>query len=102
MIDRPSDKEEDFFKRQEFERLRKLQHEKDEKLKQKERQESKKRHWMKCPKCGMDLTEIAVKEIKVDKCFSCEGIFLDKGELEALLSSKDLGMVKRITKLFLG
>ena len=102
MIDRPSDKEEDFFKRQEFERLRKLQHEKDEKLKAAERHKLKDLHWMKCPKCGMDLTEIAVKDIKVDKCFSCEGIFLDKGELEELMASNDLGMVKRITRIFLG
>jgi hypothetical protein len=102
MIDRPSEKEEDFFKRQEFERLRKARQEKDEKLKAAEREKRKKEHWMKCPKCGMDLTEIAVRDIKVDKCFSCEGIFLDKGELEALMASNDFGMVKRITKLFLG
>ena len=102
MIDRPSEKEEDFFKRQEFERLRKIQQEKDEKLKAAERKKLKDAHWMKCPKCGMDLTEIAVKDIKVDKCFSCEGIFLDKGELESMMASNDLGMVKRITKLFLG
>lgn len=102
MIDRPSEKEEDFFKRQEFERLRKVQQEKDEKLKAAERKKRKDEHWMKCPKCGMDLTEISFEHIKVDKCFTCEGIFLDKGELEALVNAKDLGMVKRITKLFLG
>ena len=102
MIDRPSEKEEDFFKRQEFERLRKLQHEKDEKLKSAERKRRKEEHWMKCPKCGMDLTEIEVQKVKVDKCFTCEGLFLDKGELEALVNAKDHGMVKRISKLFLG
>jgi len=102
MIDRPSEKEEDFFKKQEFARLRKIQHEKDEKLKADERKKLKDAHWMKCPKCGMDMTEIAFEHIQVDKCFSCEGIFLDKGEMEALVNAKDLGMVKRISKLFLG
>jgi len=39
---------------------------------------------MHCPKCGMKLVEIDYKEIKVDKCSECEGIWLDAGELEAV------------------
>ena len=41
--------------------------------------------YMKCPKCGMPLNEIKYKEGKIDKCTTCDGVWLDAGELEALL-----------------
>ncbi len=37
---------------------------------------------MRCPKCGMELIEISYKKLKIDKCSSCEGIWLDAGEFE--------------------
>jgi len=39
---------------------------------------------MKCPKCGMQLEELAVGDVHVDKCPCCEGIWLDKGELDVV------------------
>jgi uncharacterized protein len=36
-----------------------------------------------CPKCGMDLTEIEFRGIRVDRCFVCEGTWFDAGEVEA-------------------
>ena len=45
----------------------------------------KEQYYMKCPKCGMSLNEIEYKEGKIDKCTECDGIWLDAGELEALL-----------------
>ncbi len=41
-------------------------------------------HWMKCPKCGGQLTEVEVEVVKIDRCGGCGGVFLDKGELELL------------------
>ena len=52
------------------------------KLAQGEKDRLKQLHFMKCPKCGMELLEIDYKSIKVDKCSECEGIWLDAGELE--------------------
>ena len=49
-----------------------------------EKEHLKKLHFMRCPKCGMELIEIDYKGIKVDKCSECEGIWLDAGELEAI------------------
>jgi hypothetical protein len=102
MINRPSEKEEEFFKRKEMERLRRLSREKEEQLKTQEREDEKKRHWMKCPKCGMDLTEVEFRKIKVDKCFSCEGVYLDRGELDALLKTEDMNLMKKIARVFAG
>jgi len=49
-----------------------------------ERAELEARHFMHCPKCGMSLDEITFRDVKVDKCFGCGGVYLDDGELEQL------------------
>ena len=41
-------------------------------------------HYMRCPKCGLELIEIDYKGIKVDKCSECEGVWLDAGELQTV------------------
>ncbi len=51
----------------------------------KQREELRKQHWMKCPKCGDSLQEIEYVGIKVDKCVHCQGIFFDAMELDELL-----------------
>ena len=45
-------------------------------------------HWMKCPKCGHDLKTESISGIEVDRCTHCEGIFLDAGEIDALVRKK--------------
>lgn len=49
------------------------------------RQERRKTHFMRCPKCGADLQEIEYEGIRVDRCSECEGVFFDAGELDAVL-----------------
>jgi hypothetical protein len=100
MIHKPSEKEEEYFKRQEIERLKKMQEEKERQMKEEEKKRLKELHYMKCPKCGMDLQEIEYKGIKIDKCFSCEGIFLDKGELEEVVKKEGEGLLKKLSKIF--
>jgi hypothetical protein len=97
-FDKPSSKEEEYFARQEAERKRKVAEERRGKLEQEERERLKTLHYMKCPKCGMDLQEIAFGEVKVDKCFSCEGLWLDHGELERI--NKKEGLLGRLSKVF--
>lgn len=81
---KPSEKEEEYFARLEFEKRKKLQAEKHSKLAAEERRKLQELHYMRCPKCGMELVEIDYKNIKVDKCSECEGVWLDAGELEAV------------------
>jgi hypothetical protein len=80
---RPSSREEEYFARHEFDKKRKHEEEKHRKLAEGERKHLKELHYMRCPKCGMELIEIDYKGLKVDKCSSCEGVWLDPGELEA-------------------
>jgi len=81
---KPSEKEEEYFIRQELERKKKLEEEKQKLLVEEEKRRLKELHFMRCPKCGSELGEIDYKGIKIDKCFNCEGIFLDAGELEQI------------------
>ena len=84
MIGNPSEKEEEYFARIEFERKKIIEEEKHRKLAEEERKKVKELHYMRCPKCGMELIEIDFKNIKADKCSECEGIWLDAGEIEAV------------------
>lgn len=96
MSQKPSLSEQEYFAREEAARLRRLAEQQEARLKAAEREERKKLHWMKCPKDGMDLMEIEMSGVKVDKCFHCEGIFFDAGELQQILK-KESGFLGRLT-----
>jgi hypothetical protein len=69
-------------------------------LAEQEKQRLKDLHHMHCPKCGSDLVEIEYKNIMIDKCPECEGIWFDCGELEQVVTDNDsfLGGVLKIFK----
>ena len=91
--------EEEYFVRLELERARKLAEERQVKLIAEERERDRTLHLMKCPKCGMQLEEITFSDVRVDKCFSCDGLWLDKGELD-LIREKDGGFMGRLLSVF--
>lgn len=76
--------EEEYFARIEIERRKKLEVERVATLAEEEKQKLKDLHYMRCPKCGMELNEIEFKEIRIDKCLQCDGVWLDAGELDAV------------------
>ncbi len=94
MPKKPSESEEEHIARMEYARLKKLEVEKHNRLAGEERKRLKDLHSMRCPKCGMELIEIDYKEIKIDKCSECEGIWLDAGELEAVTKLEKSGLDK--------
>ena len=91
--------EEEYFVRLEVERMRKGAEERQAKLLAEERERDRALHFMKCPKCGMQLEEIAFGDVRVDKCFSCDGLWLDRGELD-LIREKDGGFMGRLLVVF--
>lgn len=99
MIDKPSEREEEYFARLEFERKRKTEEERQREMAEEEKKRLKELHYMHCPKCGMNLIEIDYKGIKVDKCSSCNGIWLDAGELDQI-GEKEKGFVERLFSVF--
>ena len=62
-----------------------------EKLRQKEL------HWMRCPKCGHQLTTDHYGPVEIDVCPSCRGLWLDANELETILASES-GLFKSFVK----
>jgi Zn finger protein HypA/HybF involved in hydrogenase expression len=99
MVLKPSEKEEEYFARQMFEQKQRVEQEKQIHLADAERKKAKELHFMKCPKCGMNLVEIDYKSIKVDRCSSCEGIWLDSGEL-AQVVKLEKGALDRLFSVF--
>lgn len=98
-IDKPSKAEDEYFARQELERRKKWAAEQSAKMAADEKERIRQAHWMKCPKCGMDLKEIELHNVKVDQCASCGGIFLDAGEIDQI-TKHDEGVVSRVFSIF--
>jgi hypothetical protein len=94
MPKKPSENEEEFIARTEYARLKKIEEEKHKHLAEEEKKKLKALHFMKCPKCGMELIALDYNGIEVDKCSECEGIWLDAGELEAVSSLEKSGIDK--------
>jgi hypothetical protein len=85
MSRRPNENEEEYIQRLEMEKQREQVAARRRELAQEEASKLKELHYMKCPKCGSDLSEVEFRGVKVDKCFSCGGVYLDDGELEQLV-----------------
>ena len=81
---KPSEKEEEYFYRLEFERRKKTEEEKLAHLDKQAKLNLKELHYMHCPKCGQQLIEINYADLAVDKCSNCDGVWLDAGELEQI------------------
>jgi uncharacterized protein len=87
----PSDKEQEYFLRQEAERLKQLRDEHQKKLAVQEQQRLKELHHMHCPKCGAGLHTTKLHEVEVDICPACGGLWLDAGELGKILDEAHRG-----------
>ena len=42
-----------------------------------------------CPKCGSEMRNYERNQVHVDQCTGCGGLFLDRGELEALVQAEN-------------
>jgi len=93
-VEKPKEAEEEYFARLEYEKIKAAKEEIQKRLAEEERRKLKELHFMKCPKCGMELIEIDYKGVKVDKCSACEGIWLDAGELDAVAGLEKGGLDK--------
>jgi hypothetical protein len=86
-FDKPSSTEEEFFAREEIEKKRKLALKQSEEMAAKRREELMQLHYMKCPKCGMDLQTLTKGKVEIDTCFNCHGVWLDAGELDQIVAA---------------
>jgi hypothetical protein len=96
MIQKPSEQEEEYFQRQELERLKKQREKTAQQIVEDEKTQLKDQHWMRCPKCGMELDEVAFHDVMIDACLCCGGMFFDKGEIDKILARKETGNFQKI------
>lgn len=92
MTDKPSRNEDEYFAREERE---KLERQRAEALKMAQETE-RKSHFMKCPKCGHDLKTEGFQGIHVDRCPNCQGIWFDAGEVDTIMAHEDKSLLGRV------
>lgn len=98
---RPSDSEEEYCARQNAELRRVNALETRRQMEQAERERLKALHYLCCPKCGMALDSVILQGVQIDRCFSCNGTWLDAGEFEQL-AGKESGFLQKIVGVFRG
>ena len=95
-----SSTEEEYFVREDAEKKRKLALASKKEKEAAELKKLKELHFMKCPKCGLDLHEVKLSGLDVDVCFACHGVFLDQGELESIIRHEKNGVMAAILNWF--
>jgi hypothetical protein len=65
---KPTEHEDEYFARIEQEMKKKIEEQKKKRTSEEEREKLRELHFMKCPKCGMDLIEIDFRGMKMDEC----------------------------------
>ena len=68
----------------------------------KQREELKKLHWLCCPKCGHGMKTQDYHGLQVEVCPFCEGVLLDRTELEELYLKREEAQKKGLFKSILG
>jgi hypothetical protein len=92
--------ENEYFVREDAERIRKLAKTLRKQLEEAERQRLRALHWMRCPRCGLELHEIPFRGVTADVCFTCHGVFLDEADLTHLQRPEHAGVMSGILNWF--
>lgn len=97
---KPSSSEDEFFAKEDAEKKRRLAQEVTRQLAADERKRLRDLHFMHCPKCGLKMQEVRLHGMDVEVCFSCGGIFLDKGEIDVIAAPQQKGIMGAILNWF--
>jgi uncharacterized protein len=95
----PTEHEDEYFARIEQEMKKRIAEQKKKRTSEEEREKLRELHFMKCPKCGMDLMEIDFRGMKMDECSACRGIWLDAGEFDVMVNM-DKPVLERLFNVF--
>jgi Zn-finger nucleic acid-binding protein len=97
---KPSSAEDEFFAKEDALKKRKLALDLSRQLAADEKKRLRDLHHMHCPKCGMKMEEVRFRDLDVEVCFSCNGIFLDKGEIDVIAAPQQKGIMAAILNWF--
>ena len=93
---KPSSNEEEYFRKRDAELVKAWR----AKLDAERAEQARTTARLKCPKCGGDLEERDMHDVKVDVCTQCSGVWLDAGELELLRQTERGGAGRFFADLF--
>jgi len=97
---KPGKAEEEYFAREDAEKLRKLAADQRASLAQGELERLKALHHKRCPSCGMPLHDVAFRGLTIERCFNCNGTFLAAGALEKVARAEPNGLMNDVLRLF--
>jgi hypothetical protein len=96
---KPTDQEDEYFARIEFERRKQALESRAAQEAAEERQRVLAVARGRCPKCGAELVPVHYQEVELDKCSGCQGVWLDVGELDRLVG-EDTGFLGGLRRIF--
>src|SRR2546425_6556255 len=99
MPEKPTQQEEEYFARLEFERRRKGLDERETQAAEEERQRILAVARGRCPKCAGELIPVPYRGVELDKCSRCQGAWLDFGELDQVVA-EDSGFLSGVRRIF--
>ena len=76
--------EEEYFKRKDRETLARLR----ESMREAAKARGEDVSTLDCPRCDGRLHEVIFDDVRIDRCDHCEGVWLDTGELEHIISQE--------------
>ena len=96
----PSESEEEYFAKQEFERRKKAIAETQSRDAEADRQRILTMAAGRCPKCAAPLVAISYRGVELDKCTGCGGLSFDTGELDRVMGQESAGFLGGIKRIF--
>jgi hypothetical protein len=95
---KPTEQEEEYFARLEFERQRKVLDEREARAAKDERRRMPSVARGRCPKCGA-VVAVPYRGVDLDKCSRCHGVWLDFGELDQVVT-EDTSLFGSLRRIF--
>lgn len=90
-------KEDEYFYKKDLELIEKMREATNLRKKELEEKHQGEPYWMKCPKCGSDLTESVLENVvRIETCSGCGGQFFDHGELDLLFKARIAGPARGV------
>ena len=97
---KPTQQEEEYFARLEFERRRKVLEERETQAAEEERRRILAVARGRCPKCAGELVPVPYRGVELDKCSRCQGVWLDVGELDQVVAEDTTGFLGSVRRIF--
>ena len=94
------DHEDEYFQRQEQEKLAKMKAKAAEKQAAADAIEKKNLHFHHCGKCGSSMDTTSFKGVEIEVCPDCGAVLLDPGELQELAGEDESGFFSAMSTLF--